>query len=752
MKITKIALFSCIAAPACITPQIITSAILDSFNSEDKDEIPEKFYKIEDGKLLGFKDNIRQSDLHVGHYTIMNIPLDVTEISDYAFAYMFDGVGCDVSTLIIPQKLKKIGNYSFFRCSGLTQIVFRSVGKDSCSLQSIGAHSFEYCSFTGDLVLPNLLEEIGDRAFYNCKSLNQSLVLPSSLNKVGNFAFASCSSIHTIDLTNYDDVPTWMYSYKSAFQSVGVDVSGIKHVIVNTELDAIDIWNDVLMTRQELKSDVATMQFSIVSTETYRPIPEYKLNIEEGTEGEEIGLMVLRGWKSGEEVDLSKYNVLSIPASVNKIGDSAFVEKKGDLPSIVLPGKLINCELTLEIQGNMLQIGQFGFCNCTGLVGVADWTKVTDIDVGAFYGCSNLKGNLNTEASTISEFAFCGCSSLSQITLTPSTIDILALAFEGCDGVHILDLQGYTDASTLPTQWLEDHNVPFLDWDTTGIILLNPDDTRKDKWIDLLSDAGLSIDSDHWGIINDESVENLDEYIAYSHNSQLVRGFSNLGLNKITEFNTLSFLNRAETINDYAFQNLLTKTKYPNNEWTLHLNLGLQTIGKGAFKNDTGLRALFSWPNSLTTIDNEAFYGCSNLRGELILSRSLSYLGDGAFNGCKHLTAKRLIIPSSINYIGSNALKSVHVINLKLKKFVGSIGSNAFDGNSSLAWIDLTDYDAIPDEDEWQLSSNAFKVSGEGSVIVNSETSKDDWKEYLVEHGLPDSKWEVIYPNEIEEV
>ncbi|MCQ3914240.1 MAG: hypothetical protein MJ201_00100 [Mycoplasmoidaceae bacterium] len=49
------------------------------------------------------------------------------------------------------------------------------------------------------------------------------------------------------------------------------------------------------MTRQELKSSVASMQFNIVSTETYRPIPEYKLNIEEGTEGEELGKIILRG-------------------------------------------------------------------------------------------------------------------------------------------------------------------------------------------------------------------------------------------------------------------------------------------------------------------------------------------------------------------------------------------------------------------------------------------------------------------------
>ncbi|MCQ3914241.1 MAG: leucine-rich repeat domain-containing protein [Mycoplasmoidaceae bacterium] len=207
MRLSKIALFSCIAAPVCITPQIITSAILDSFNNADNDEIPEQFYKIENGKLLGFKDNIKQSDIYTGHYTIMNIPSNVTEIGDYAFAYMFDGISCDVSTLIIPQQLHKIGNYSFFRCSGLTEIVFRSIGGEVCRLQSVGAHCFEYCSFTGDLVLPDLLTEVGDRAFYNCKSLDQKLVLPSSLETVGDFAFASCTNVRTIDLTKYEDVP-----------------------------------------------------------------------------------------------------------------------------------------------------------------------------------------------------------------------------------------------------------------------------------------------------------------------------------------------------------------------------------------------------------------------------------------------------------------------------------------------------------------------------------------------------------------
>ncbi|MCQ3914237.1 MAG: leucine-rich repeat domain-containing protein [Mycoplasmoidaceae bacterium] len=73
------------------------------------------------------------------------------------------------------------------------------------------------------------------------------------------------------------------------------------------------------------------------------------------------------------------------------------------------------------------------------------------------------------------------------------------------------------------------------------------------------------------------------------------------------------------------------------------------------------------------------------MRGDFALPRSLKYLGDNAFNGCKLLSTNCLIIPSTINYIGSGALKSVSVIELKLKQFLGTIKPLAFADNSSLA-------------------------------------------------------------------
>ena len=64
-------------------------------------------------------------------------------------------------------------------------------------LKSIGTSAFRDCDqFTGDLIIPESVNEIGGYAFQNCSSFNGILRLPSNKDKV--FAFDKLTTINAL--------------------------------------------------------------------------------------------------------------------------------------------------------------------------------------------------------------------------------------------------------------------------------------------------------------------------------------------------------------------------------------------------------------------------------------------------------------------------------------------------------------------------------------------------------------------------
>ena len=162
------------------------------------------------------------------------IPSSVTSIGDRAFSF------CDsLSEIVIPSSVTSIGDSVFSFCDSLSEIVIPS------SVTSIGDSAFSFCSslkyisipksviclngnpfaeWNGKLeclspnyiyeddilfnkdksriisfrnqniesyVIPSSVTSIGDRAFWNCRSLSE-IVIPSSVTSIGDSAFYKC--------------------------------------------------------------------------------------------------------------------------------------------------------------------------------------------------------------------------------------------------------------------------------------------------------------------------------------------------------------------------------------------------------------------------------------------------------------------------------------------------------------------------------------------------------------------------------
>ena len=73
--------------------------------------------------------------------------------------------GKEVKDLVIPDGVKSIWSYAFYKCYGLTSVTIPN------SVKSIWSYAFYNCSGLTSVTIPNSVESIGVAAFYKCSGL-----------------------------------------------------------------------------------------------------------------------------------------------------------------------------------------------------------------------------------------------------------------------------------------------------------------------------------------------------------------------------------------------------------------------------------------------------------------------------------------------------------------------------------------------------------------------------------------------------
>ena len=109
------------------------------------------------------------------------IPYTVTRIGDYTF-YECSGL---TGQLTIPNSVNTLDRCAFYGCSGFTGSLI--IGN---SVTSIGEFAFGMCTgLTGSLTIGNSVTTIGKQAFRNCSGFTGSLTIGSAVTSIGNQAF-----------------------------------------------------------------------------------------------------------------------------------------------------------------------------------------------------------------------------------------------------------------------------------------------------------------------------------------------------------------------------------------------------------------------------------------------------------------------------------------------------------------------------------------------------------------------------------
>ncbi len=107
-------------------------------------------------------------------------------------AKLFIG-GEEAVHLVVPSGIEQLGQRAFEGCTSLEQLVLPS------SVKSIGKLAFGACPSLEAVMLPEGLQEIGYAAFRGCSAL-VSADFPASLTRISSWAFAQCTSLISLSL------------------------------------------------------------------------------------------------------------------------------------------------------------------------------------------------------------------------------------------------------------------------------------------------------------------------------------------------------------------------------------------------------------------------------------------------------------------------------------------------------------------------------------------------------------------------
>ena len=230
-----------------------------------------------------------------------------------------------ITSVLIPECVKEIGDNAFYDCKSLTSINIPD------SVTSIGEGTFFGCSSLTSITIPNSVNSIEDWAFCCCSSLT-SITIPDSVTSIEAEAFSNCSKLTSITIP--DSVT---YIGYNAFESTPW--------LKNYSKDFVIVGNGCLIKYKGKGTCIS--------------IPDSVTN---------IGYNAFEGCKSITSV--------TIPDSVTSIGCSAF-EGCTSLTSVTIPNSVTSIELGT-------------FAECKKLTSITIPDSVNSIEDWAFYRCKNL--------------------------------------------------------------------------------------------------------------------------------------------------------------------------------------------------------------------------------------------------------------------------------------------------------------------------------------------------------------------------
>ncbi len=330
----------------------------------------------------------------------------VNDFADNAFAG-----NADISEIIIPVTVSRIGKSVFSGCTELTSITIPN------SVTTIADNAFAGCTSLTSVEIPNSVTNIGSKAFSACTSL-ASIEISNSVKTIGDNAFAGCISL------------------------TSVNISGSVEGIGNGAFSGCTSLNNVTMSNS-VKS-IGKNAFSGCSELRSVAIPNSVKS---------IGSFAFS--------DCGKLTVVLIPKSVATIGNNVFGNDNTDFycESLGVPSGWSN-----DKANNKIWNGGKGTIHWE-ISFIADSiayfvTSTNTVSARHYLGGGGLlkipssvkNGGLEYAVTDIGKFAFYGCKSITKVAIPKSVVSVGEKSFAGCDNIVAV----YCGIPRKPVGWAGD--------------------------------------------------------------------------------------------------------------------------------------------------------------------------------------------------------------------------------------------------------------------------------------------------------
>ena len=390
---------------------------------------------------ISFGEGInRIKDAAFGSYSLKKVNVNSLEIwCNISFeAYLCNPLECahhlyvnnvELTDIVIPNSITRIGNYAFHGCYGVTNVTIPN------SVTSIGEYAFCNCSLV-NVTIPNSVTSIDTYAFCDCENLT-NVSIPSSVVHFGKTPFIFCENLSSIVVDNgnaiFDSRDNCNAVIKTATNEL---VIGCKSTIIPNTVSVIKegaFWGSGLT--------------SIIIPNSVQNIEDYAFYSCDSLESAIIGDNVI------------------------KIGDQAFGYCKN----------LANVKIGNKVE----DIGWRSFGHCESIPSITIPNSVKRIGAAAFGECYNMSSlSIGSGLTSFGILAFCYCTNLTSIynhaTIPQSVTDSVFFKFnKSTCTLYVPDesVVLYKNAN----EW-RDFN-PILPINTEGLEGTMADDKRSVKTI-----------------------------------------------------------------------------------------------------------------------------------------------------------------------------------------------------------------------------------------------------------------------------